>query len=262
MSVESAVFLAGNLAEAILVVLLIYRRAWRSLPFFFVYSLECLAGSALYFFVLRDWPQQALHTYFYESMLDGALQFCVLVELTWSIFKPYRKTLPPATAVVLGILIAIAGMAIWPFTSAPAFAHYSHQWQLLGRLLQTDSILRVLFFLALAGCSQLLSIGWKDRELQVATGLGFYSLVSLTVTMVQSHQVAGPQYRMVAHFEEATYLCSLVYWIFCFAQKEAERREFSPQMQSVLLAVAGAARSMRIAASDSASSSRRKDKRP
>jgi hypothetical protein len=245
-SFETAAFYASILGEAILVVLLIYRRAWRSLPFFFIYTLDCLAGSILYFFVLRDWPQQALHTYFYESVLDGVLQFCVLVELTWSIFRPYRKTLPPATAFLLGVLIAIAGMAIWPFAENSAFAHLSHEWQLMGRLLQTDSILRVLFFLALAGCSQLLSIGWKDRELQVATGLGFYSLVSLTVTMVHSHQVAGPQYRTVDYFVLVANLCSVFYWIYSFAQKQAERREFSPQMQSVLLAVAGAARSMRI----------------
>ena len=261
MSLETAVFFAGNLAEAVLLVLLVYRRAWRSLPFFFIYTVECLAGSILYFLVQRYCsPQAYFNTYFYENVLDGALQFCVLVELTWSIFRPYRKTLPPATAFVLGVLIAIAGMAIWPFAEASAFARFPHQWQLMGRLLQTDSILRVLFFLALAGCSQLLSIGWKDRELQVATGLGFYSLASLTVTMVHSHQVAGPQYRMLDGALAATYLCSVVYWDFCFAQRDAERREFSPQMQSVLLAVAGAARSMRMGLSDS-DSRRRKEKR-
>jgi hypothetical protein len=259
-SFETAVFLAGNLAEAIVLALLIHRRVWRSLPFFFIYSLECLVGSVLYFFVLRDWPHLALQTDFYEDILDGILQFCVLVELSWSIFRPYRKTLPPATAFALGTLIAIAGMAIWPFAEKTAFAHLSHQWQLLGRLQQTDSILRVLFFLALAGCSQLLSIGWKDRELQVATGLGFYSLVSLTVAMVQSHQMAGPEYRMFDDFVGVAYVCSLAYWGFCFAQKEAERREFSPQMQSMLVAVAGAARSMRVAMGDSVSHGR-KEKR-
>jgi hypothetical protein len=261
LSLDTAVFLAGDLAYAVLIALLIYRRAWRSFPLFLVYNLECLTVSVLYFFVRRYWPQLELDTYFYESVLDGVLQFCVLVELTWSIFRPYRKTLPPATAFLLGILIAIAGMAIWPFAEASAFARFPHQWQLMGRLLQTDSILRVLFFLALVGCSQLLSIGWKDRELQVATGLGFYSLVSLTATMVHSHQVAGPQYRMVDQFVSAAYLCSLAYWVFCFAQQEAERREFSPQMQSVLLAVAGAARSMRVAMTDSDSHGR-KGKRP
>jgi hypothetical protein len=247
---ETALSVACNLAEAVLLFLLIYRRAWRTLPFFLIYNLECLVGAVLYFFVQHYCsPQATFNTYFYENVLDGALQFCVLVELTWSIFRPYRKTLPPATAFVLGILIAIAGMAIWPFAEASAFAQYSHQWQLMGRLLQTDSILRVLFFLALAGCSQLLSIGWKDRELQVATGLGFYSLASLTAIMVHSHQAAGPQYREVDLFVGVTYFCSLGYWVFSFAQKEAARREFSPQMQNVLLAVAGAARSMRVASS-------------
>ena len=45
----------------------------------------------------------------------------------------------------------------------------------MSQLQHTVSILRILFFLVLAGGSQLLSIGWRDRELQVATGLGFYS---------------------------------------------------------------------------------------
>jgi hypothetical protein len=262
LSFDTAVYIAGDVAEVALVALLVYRRAWRLFPFFLIYSVECPTGGIIYFLVRHYGSQPALlQTYFYENVLDGALQFCVLVELTWSIFRPYRRALPPATASLLGILIAIAGMAIWPFAEKSAFAHLPHQWQLLGRLQQTDSILRVLFFLALAGCSQLLSIGWKDRELQIATGLGFYSLISLTVTMVQSHQVAGPQYRMLDQFLAASYLCSLFYWVYSFAQKEAARREFSPQMQSVLLAVAGAARSMRVAASGSVTSAR-KDKRP
>jgi hypothetical protein len=36
-----------------------------------------------------------------------------------------------------------------------------------------------------------------------------------------------------------------------FAQKEAERREFTPQMRSFLLAAAGAARTTRVAMTDS-----------
>jgi hypothetical protein len=50
-----------------------------------------------------------------------------------------------------------------------------------------------------------------------------------------------------------------MYWVFCFAQKEPERREFSPQMQSMLLAVAGAARTTRLAMTDARSSEIRKN---
>ena len=50
----------------------------------------------------------------------------------------------------------------------------------------------------------------------------------------------------------ASYLCSLLYWVYSFAQKEAERREFTPQMQNVLLAMAGVAREQRLALAQAA----------
>jgi hypothetical protein len=99
----------------------------------------------------------------------------------------------------------------------------------------------------MAGCSQLLSIGWRDRELQVATGLGFYSLVSLGAAFLSSHQQTAHQFGHVNQFVIGSFLCALFYWVFSFAQKEAERREFTPQMQNLLLAVAGVARAERTA---------------
>jgi hypothetical protein len=52
-------------------------------------------------------------------------------------------------------------------------------------------------------------------------------------------------------------VCSLAYWGVCFITKEAERREFTPQMQSLLLAMAGAARNTRIALTESAENNKR-----
>jgi hypothetical protein len=126
------------------------------------------------------------------------------------------------------------------------------------RLQQTTSILRILLFLALAGGSQLLSIGWRDRELQVATGLGFYSFVSLAVAMLHAHHATGLMYNHLQQAVVASGLCCLLYWAFSFAQKEAERREFTPQMQSLLLAVAGSARASRISLVGSSSGKERK----
>jgi hypothetical protein len=193
------------------------------------------------------------NTYFVSTIVDSALQFCVLVEVAWSVFRPFRASLPKHTIWFLGGLIAFGGAAIWPFAKNPAFAHFPHQWQLLGRFVQTDSMLRVLLFLVLAGCSQLLSIGWRDRELQIATGLGFYALVALAVSAFHAHMGPTEHYRNLDKMLIGSYIGSLAYWAFSFAQKEAERREFSPQMQELLLAVAGAARSSRIALTGSSS---------
>jgi hypothetical protein len=169
------------------------------------------------------------------------------VELAWSVLRPIRASLSRKTLLVVAVLIVAAGVALWPFSGIRDLGHYPPIWRDLVHLQQTTSFLRVLFFMLLAGCSQLLSIGWRDRELQVATGLGFYSIVSMAVTVLQSHQGMGQQYVHLNQFVSASYVLSLAYWAFSFATKEAERREFTPQMQSFLLAMAGTARTTRIA---------------
>jgi len=52
-------------------------------------------------------------------------------------------------------------------------------------------------------------------------------------------------------------LCS-TYWIVSFAQKVPERREFTPQMEDFLLALAGTARSARVSMRDSDEFKKRK----
>jgi hypothetical protein len=164
---------------------------------------------------------------------------------------------------VVAALILIAGAVIWPLAALPGLAHAtSKPGLLLTQLQQTVSILRILFFLLLAGASQLLSISWRDRELQVATGLGVVSIVSLVAAMLHMHQTTASQYEFLGEIVVASYMCSLVYWVVCFTQKEAERREFTPQMQSFLLAVAGAAHSSRVALTESRSEKARKPGKP
>jgi hypothetical protein len=67
------------------------------------------------------------------------------------------------------------------------------------------------------------------------------------MAMLRIHESSWAQYRHSAQITVASYMFSLIYWIVCFAQKEAERREFTPQMQNLLLAVAGVARAERTA---------------
>ena len=76
--------------------------------------------------------------------------------------------------------------------------------------------------------------------------------------MAHPRASVGQQYRYLNQLVVASYVCSLLYWVFAFATKEAERREFTPQMQGFLLAVAGTARTTRIALADSADAKSRK----
>jgi hypothetical protein len=252
---EFAIFVYGMAAEVALVLLLIRGRVFRTFPAFFIYLCWSLFSDTLFYYVRTHYSAS---TFFQVSLvqlsLDSAIIFALLVEVAWSVLRPIRSSLPKYSWVGIAVLIGVGGLILWPIAGLTAPDRVSDAGRNLFLLQQTPAILRAVFFLALAAFSQLLSIGWRDRELQIATGLGFYSIVSLAVTTVHTHQLSGTQaYYWLDLLGGVSYLAALTYWVFAFATQPAERREFTPQMQSMLLAVAGAARSTRAALADSPS---------
>jgi hypothetical protein len=250
MSLDNALWLAGLFIESALVCLLYYRRAWRLLPVFSAYCAYDLISNLVSWSTSHYGLRVYSSVYLTETVIDSLFGFCVLVELGWSVLRPIRKSLPNWTVFAIGGLILIAGAAVWPFSEIQMFLGQMPYLRIILHTQQTASILRILVFVALAAGSQLLSIGWKDRELQVATGLGFYSLVSLGAAMLRTHGTSVYQYSSLNEFVIAGYLCSLLYWTYCFAHQQAERRDFTPQMRDLLLAMTGVARSNRMALSE------------
>jgi hypothetical protein len=251
-SIINWIWLAGSVTELLVICLLFYRHVWRTLPLFCLYCIWDLVDNLALMGLARFAPNHAFDAQFTATIIDSIFLFCVLVELAWSVLRPIRASLSRSSLILVGLLILVAGVAIWPFAALQSLSHaVSHEGLLYVQLQQTIAILRILFFLVLAGGSQLLSIGWRDRELQVATGFGLYSIVSLTIAVMQTHQTTASQWFDLALAGFAGYIGCLLYWAVSFAQREAERREFTPQMQKILLAVAGAARSARVGIRDS-----------
>lgn len=251
MSLDNGLWLAGIFTEFAVVTLLVYRRVWRLLPTFSIYCATDLITNLINVPILRFWSGVYTHVYLAETIMDSILVFGVLVELSWSILRPIRSSMPRWSLLGISGLILLAGAAVWPFSSMKMYQDLPTQIGTIMHVQQTATIMRILVFILLAAGGQLLSIGWRDRELQVASGLGFYSLVSLGAAMLQSHQTSTIEYARWNRLVLVSYLCSLLYWTYCFAQKEAERREFTPQMRNLLLAMAGVARANRMALSES-----------
>jgi hypothetical protein len=248
---DTILWIGAVLAEFSVITLCIRRRMFHDLPVFCFYVVWTLIGDLALYPVRLYFPNKYYLFYLPEMVVDSIFQFAVLVELGWSVLKPIRASLPRRSILFLALLIAIAGAAIWPIAGLTLPHNLWAKALFWVHLEQTVAILRVAIFLTLAGFSQLLSIGWKNRELQIATGLGFYSLFSFAVSIAHSYQSVGPMYSRLDQVLAASYVCSVLYWVFAFATKEAERREFTPQMEHMLLAVAGAARSTRISLSNS-----------
>lgn len=244
---EFTVVLSGMVAEAAIILLMIRRRTFTAFPIFFFYLCWSLFSDALLYYIRVDHSDSFFRVYSVQLIIDSVMIFAVLVELVWSILRPIRNSLPKYSIVGIAVLIAIGALVIWPIAGFVAPSHLSSAGMMFFRLQQTSAILRAVFFLALAAFSQLLSISLRDRELQIATGLGFYSIASLLVTVLHTHQTVGySSYTWLDRSVGISYLAALVYWAYCFARQPVERREFTPQMKSMLLAVAGAARTARI----------------
>jgi len=225
-------------------------RAFKTLPAFFVY----LCWSLLSDLLMLKFQSLPADTYFRifegQMVLDAAMMFAVLVELAWSVLLPLRSSLPKHAWIGIAVLILLAGAVVWPIAGVALPTHFKSEGQFFVRLQQVPAILRVVFFFTIAGFSQLIGIGWRSRELQIATGFGFYSILSLAVTVLHTHQIVGAQYHWLDELGAAGYLGALSYWVYAFATKEAERQNFSPQMANFLLLIGGTARASRVALAD------------
>lgn len=261
MTLDTKLWLAGDGVTAVVIAFIFVRRIFRALPVFSSYLVWGLLSDAGQQTAAYYHPASIYKVFLISLTVDSLFQFCVLVELSWSVLRPIRAALPQWSWVAVAVLFALAAAAIWPFASGPGVSGLSFIGWLNVHIQFTFSVLRILLFLGLAGCSQLLSIGWRDRELQVATGLGFFSMVSLAVWIHHIGQATGPQYHLLDEIVACSYIGSLGYWVFSFAQREAERREFTPQMQNFLLAMAGTARSARVALDDATPGNDRKNRK-
>lgn len=246
LSMDNALWFFYLAIEVVLVALLAKRRVWRYLPTFFLYCIWDILSNVGTLFVTRFYFGHYLTVYLAQTIIDSIFQFCILLELTWSLLRPLRVFMTQKMIAVLGALILLAGAAIWPFAAIQGLIRESREVHLLLQLQQTTAILRILFFLFLAAGSRFLSISWRDRELQVASGLGTFSIVNISVSVVQVHVNSGLLYARLQSLIVASFICCIGYWIYCFSRKEAERREFTPEMQRVLLALASAAHATRV----------------
>lgn len=247
MSLELLFLIVGIVSECGLIGILVYRRGYRSFPLFSSYVLWGFLTDLTNILLQHGERSFFMRAYLGELTVDSLLQFGVLVELSWAVLLPIRRLLPKGFLAVLTLfLLAVCGLVWWSTASLTPLT-LGHKSHMLVHLQQSFSYLRILLFLLLVGTGQMLSLNWRNRELQIATGLGLYSLVSVTVAILHAHQSLGPAYHMLDELTSASYIASLLYWMTSFVRQEHERQQFTPQMEKILLTVAGAAHAEAVA---------------
>lgn len=221
MTLDAIFPVCGVAEEAALVVLLARMRAFRRLPAFFLYICWSLAGDLLVLASQHLASTAFLRVYEATTIIDLATMFALLVELAWKPFSRMRESLPRTAWMGIAMLIAIAGALLWPLARLTVPFELSVESARLLCLINNMALLRVVVLLGIATMSRLLSIGWRDFELQVAGGLGLFSMLSLAALVIRMHSISSSRIHWADLLESAAYLLTLAYWLVCSAKASA-----------------------------------------
>jgi hypothetical protein len=247
MSVEvlfAIVGLLGLAAEVGLLIVLIVRRQYKIFPVFTFYMAFNVLNDLGFSTLMGLYPAQKVQPLILALLpLQYLLELGVLLEIAWNVLRPVHMSLPQGSVRIFAgsVALAVLGGVVLAW-------HYgdtgNRVQDIKGPLDLTFGLLRMLIFVATAGFAQLLGIGWKNKVLQLATALSFYSAVSLIVSLAERYSGYSTNLERT---RGVAFTLELGFLAWAFTTKDVERREFSPQMEQFLVTLAGRARTARTA---------------
>jgi hypothetical protein len=231
MSLTTALWVADIAIEAAVVGLVLYRQIWRRLPMFLAFCIWALISDAANFAIRFSPAREFIATDFLKfcfvaTVIDTSLQFSVLIELAGSLLRPTRSNSSRYALLAIVATVSVVGGTVWSFADGPGLSS-TPPWDILLRLLQAVSVLRILFFLAFAVSSHFFSLKLTDRELQVAKGFGFYSLVGAAVSVATFQLSTASQFRDLCLEIAGGFLLPMIYWVFRFAEPVGTTRDIT-----------------------------------
>jgi hypothetical protein len=234
----------GVVAEISLLVVLVVRRQYKIFPVFTLYVAFSLLSDLGVGALIVVYPAHVARSVMFGLLpLQYLLELGILLEIAWHVLRPVHASLPRGSVRVFTTAAALAllgGVLVaWHFDNT-------------GNKIQDVRVpldlivgmLRMLIFVATAAFAQLLGIGWKNRVLQLATALSFYSALSLVVSLVERYSGRSQE---LDGFVTVAFVLEFGFLVWAFTTKEVRRREFSPQMEQFLVTLAGRAKLARTA---------------
>jgi hypothetical protein len=242
----------GLLLQASLCFVIFRKRLARLYPIFVLYLLLNLAEDPISWLLMVGGDAYRRY-YFVVTILDYILQLLIVFEIGRNVFRPSKRSLPFPIVPVATVGILLCAIIAASFAPQVQAADAERLVQVSLQVTLGLAILKLLLFAALAAFAQVLGIGWKSHVLQLATGLAFYAGVSLLIQISSSHVSITEEKGYIAHLsrlmqiQSIAYNLTLAFWIWAFSRNEAPRKDFTPQMQEVLVTIAQSAKRTRLA---------------
>ena len=254
-AVDQAFWFAAFAGQLLLAVVLFLRRQYKTFPIFFASIIATLVFDIPLFWVSQHSSTAGYeHVYIITETIDYMLQLGVLIEIAYRALQPDKPTMPRALRIAMfSTLIVVFGITVfWTFHQGSNEGALEQTFSRLITVRFAFSFLRLIVFALIAGFSQMLGVTWRNHVIRLAGGLAFYSAVAVVTQLTISHLSLSDQttyvrdYYLLYHTQTVGYLLALAFWVWSFVQKDAPRREFTPQMERFLVTISETARRSRV----------------
>jgi hypothetical protein len=242
----------GLLLQASLCIVIFRKGLARLYPIFLIYLFSNLVVDSLSWVWAGNGVPYRRY-YFTVTMLDYVLQLLIVFEIGLNVLRPSKRSIPFPIFPIATVAVLLSAIIAASFSEPVQSGGPEHLIRISLQVTLSLAVLKLLLFAVLAGFAQVLGISWKSHVLQLATGLAFFAGVSLLVQIGSSHvsPLDGPAYMShlvrLNEVQSGAYILTLIFWIWAFSRNEAPRKDFTPQMQEVLVTIAESAKRTRLA---------------
>ncbi len=220
---QQSLWISTIVTEVVLLGIVSMRGLARNSPAFVVYIYWSVLGDLGTLVCYRDFPDAYLGCCLAQSAGEGLILVLVLLDLTRLALRPLPAMVSRGVLGVFSFITAGAGAILWKFSDSWALWAKYPGYHIYLREQPPDSLLRVLLLLLIGFLVQFLGahslpIGWRETDLQVATGMGIYALASLAEALATTYQrfLAQTVFFSISLGVGVIYEFCLIYWIVCF----------------------------------------------
>jgi hypothetical protein len=231
-----ALWAAGSALNAALVFVLLYKRRWKTVPWFTVWMIFQLTFAAACFVVYRVGSKGTYRwTYWLGALLDFLLQIAVVLEITACVMKRGGEWIEGAKSTLLPF--AIGGPVIaaaFAATMTPATPNLLYS--LYARASLFTTILICFLFAAVVRGSQRLGLDWRSHIARESYGLTLWTTAAFITDTLHSYWRTLEHFQTLEHVRIVFFQASLLYWCIAFWIPEPEPKPIPEEIRKALQA--------------------------
>lgn len=214
-------WIAPHALQAVLAVIMIYRKLFRQFPAFFAYTVY----EAVQFVVLFTMDRMDSVSAYQWSMtalvgLTGSmvLRFLVVHEIFSNVFESYPalKAFGDVLFRWATVVLAIIAVTMVAYSSGTELDRFDVVYTVLDRAVSIVQCGLLVFLVLLA---RFLSFPWTSYAFGIAVGLGFFASVDLGISAIKA-QYGTHVGNILDPISMATYHCCVLFWVVSLLRPE------------------------------------------